>query len=202
MRMQQLRKPLRCRVQTRTCLNLPRRIGQCLLHGPPCRAAERPWPQAFAHGSQHCAICADKSRTCACHAEELAHRAQHDQTGPLGEGAYAMLRGRIHEGLVDHQPPTACCKPRMQLQQRVGIEAVGAWVIGVDQHDHIQRLTGLQQLRSAHRHDRMSGTLPCLRMLGVARREHADAAGCAQQRQGLDRRLRAGHRQYLRRAVI
>ena len=113
-----------------------------------------------------------------------------------------QIGGVVHERLVHHQPAATRHQPRMPLQQALGRQAQAGGIVGVDHHQHVQRVeVEVDFLLHDFTHD-VPVAPPGFGMLGIARGQHPDFACTPQARQQLDGTLRTRHGQRVRRAVI
>ncbi|MNC27615.1 hypothetical protein D3C75_757900 [compost metagenome] len=177
-------------------------VGQAGLGQHPGRAIDGPRPKQLGQAQQQAAFGGNEPQAHAGQAEELAERAQHDQPRALGTIDHAIRRGVVHERFVDQQPTTAGGQARMPIQQAFTRHPAAGGVVGVDQHQYVEAVERRLYLRFVQLQQLVPRPLPGVWVLGIARRQHPYPAGCAQQRQGLDRGLGTGHRQQLAGAVI
>ncbi len=166
------------------------------------RAADGPWADLVGQQFKQLKFRQNKAKADTGQTKELAERTQHNQPGTPALGRQAQIWRVVHEGLVHHQPASARGQSCVPLQQPLGSQAQAGRVIGVNHHQHIQRIEiEIDFLLHDLAHD-VPATAPRLGVLGVAGRQHTDLARTPQARQQLNGALRTRHRQHVRCPVV
>ncbi|CAM5601316.1 hypothetical protein SSTU70S_01095 [Stutzerimonas stutzeri] len=89
----------------------------------------------------------------------------------------------------------------MPVQQLRRVEQPAAGVVRIDHHQHVELLQRTRHAGFAQLHQRMAFALPGGGVFGVTGGDDTTRAR-RRRRQGLDRRLRTGHRQQVGAAVV